>query len=385
MMSKTRKATFAKPSSLPTKLAIALSAVAVTPAFAADYPNHQFGLDLRTDLVFNDSDEKPNKNKEKKSSHFKTKAIRLNFQGDLTDQTAYRVRYRLNKETDPKAGGATDKDDVPDAVDYAYLTHKVNDSFSVRGGKFFWLGNCGREGDYAGQDNYLYSDGCGGIDFRTGVGLMPTFAGQSFVLSVVNGDESEANHANFGYGLTWYGDIAGGMIQPIVSYGLLPNTERKDNATGVKNADSTTNTHVAIGTRINFGSAFVEADYLLIEEPDRKENGVDEKDDETSSIVLAARVKLMDDAFQPHIKYIMDEFDDGISNKATTESYDRTGWALALEYYPDMYKDKGVNWRVHAAYWQTEKDFEMTGADKIKDSQFLVGFSWGFTNAGPKM
>jgi hypothetical protein len=383
MMSKTQKATFAKPSSLPTKLAIALSAVVATQAFAAEYPNHQFGLYYRADLLLNSSDDdtdaKVDKNDELKSKHFSANTIRLNFAGDLTDATSYRVRYRPNR-----AGDNSDKDKFGSNLDYAYLTHNVNDNFAVRAGKFFWTGRCGREGDYNGQDVYVYSATCnnGGTDYKTGVGFMPMFNGQTLVLSVVNGDESEANHSEFSYGIAYYGDFADGMVKPIAYWSSEASTEQKD-ATGTKTAEGVNNTEYGIGTRVDFGMAFVEADYLFAEVKDRAL--VNETDDEYTSLVLAARFMLMNGALQPHLKYIMDEFDDGVSNKASTTSYDRTAYNLALEYYPEMYKEKGVDWRVHLAYTATEKDFDQTAKDKIKDSQVILGFSFNFTNGGPKM
>lgn len=413
-MRKTQKATFAKPSSLPTKLAIALSSVMAAQAFAADYPNHHFGVGIRTDLKFNNSDVKPNKNKENKSNEFGIEYLRLNFAGDLTPQTSYRVRFHLNRDTNPRpnsyavtwkgagpdgltgtaatnaddvyevnASGATNKEGVSSAVDYAYLTHNLNDNFAVRAGKFFWNGVCGREGDYNGEDVYFYSDACNQTAFyKTGIGFMPMFSGQTLVLAITNGDTSQSNHRNFGYGVTWYGDIADGMIQPIVAYAVDPSTEQKDNVSGTKTKEAANKTYLTVGTRINFGDHFFEVDYVDTKSEDDTVNS--SMDEQWKSWVFAARARLMGGSFQPYLKYVMDEYDDDDSNKASTSSYDRTGWGIALEYYPEMLKGKGTDWRVHAAYDERKTKFDMTGAKDVKDSVFRLGFSWVFTNAGTK-
>lgn len=400
-MRKTPKATCFKPTMLPTRLAVALSSVIAVQAMAADYPNHQFGLYMRADLQMNDSDDKSDlkvdKNDDKRSKKFSLSSLKVNFSGDLTDQTAYRVRWKPGSTVFSKEQIKSflsekqipDIDGLPGKIDYAYITHKFNDSFSLRAGKFFWTARCGREGDYNGEDVYLYSGTCdntGVGNYKLGVGLMPSFAGQDFIISVANGDDTQENHSNFSYAVSWYGHLWNDMIQPIAYYGTNAKTEQYDSTrpgsqTFIKTSESVTDTEWGIGTRVMIRDmAFVEADYIRFDQKDAAVTGA--TDDEFTSIVLAARLMLMDKAIQPHVKYFMDTFDDGTSNDQT--SFDGTGWALALEYYPEMYKDKGVNWRFHLAYQQNEKDFKFSGRDKIKTSQFLLGMSFGFTNAGSK-
>lgn len=388
MMRKTQKATFAKPSSLPTKLAIALSSVMAAQAFAADYPNHEFGLYYRADLLINDSDNKNNKqadeNDEFRSRHFAGNTIRVNFAGDLTDQTSYRVRWRPNRAPDD-----SDKDGFNRNFDYAYMTHNFNDNFAVRAGKFFWAARCGREGDYNGQDVYVYSATCnnGGSDYATGIGFMPMFAGQTLVLSVANGDESEANHSNFSYGISWYGNIADGMLLPIAYYKTESETKQKTYNAGppvtvTTDEKAVTDTEWGIGTRLAMDNFFFELDYMTAKKED--DDPTNPMDEEYKSWVFAARAMLMNGSFQPHIKYVMDEYDDDDKNKQTTNSGDATRMAVALEYYPEMYKKKGVDWRVHLAWVQEDYDFENTNIKDWKDTQWILGFSFNFTNAGPK-
>lgn len=386
MMRKTRKAPFAKLSSAPTKLAIALSTVVAAQALAEGYPNHQFGAYYRMDLQVNStnpSDEDINgtvdQNEDGTNTKFTNNTLRLNFAGDLTDMTSYRFRFRPGRAADD-----TDIDGFNGAVDYAYLTHEVSDNFAVRGGKFFWLGHCGREGDYNGQDVYLFSSACDGPDYKTGFGLMPMFGGHTFVLSVVNGsDETEDNHANVGFGISWYGDF-GGTVMPIAYYGTQPNTEQKNPTTGVTLAtgEATTDTYMGGGVRVDFGLGFVEADYIDKTVEGRATNNA--TDEKTTSYAFAARARLMNGSLQPHVKYTIDQFDDDDSNDATTDSWDRQAYSVALEYYPEMYKENGVDWRVHLVYTNKDYTFDRDNKDDFTETQILFGFAFNFTNAGPK-
>lgn len=409
------KPRFAAGMSAPTKLAIALVSAVAVQAFADDYPKHSFGLYWRSDLQINSSDDKADKNDEEDSMKFANNTTRLNFTGPLDDMTSYRVRFRLGRTGD----ASNDIENHSSQVDYAYIDRKIMGDHKIRMGKFFFHGSGGREGDYAGQDVYLYSlAGQATTAYRLGVGFMPSIAGQNFVLSVVNGaDLGEKNHSQLGYGAAWWGNIADGMVQPIVSYAMLNSTEQKCNQKAIDDANSlktvyevgnaavtkkiaeaskascysktvgykykksATDTYYAIGARVNLDMAMFEADYIGVEKGARVDT---DKDYKANSIVLLAQAKLMDNMFRPHIKYEMSELKDPKTKALTTDDMDkdRTAYTVALEYYPNGGKKGRVDWRVHAAYTEYKDDYNKRNTS-LKDetvSQFLLGFSANFTN-----
>ena len=337
------------------------------------FPNHQVGLYMRADAQANQSDNSADINGDEDSNRFQFNYLRLNFKGQLNDKTSYRIRYRLDKSLD--AGNGIDS--TGPGVNYAYIDRTVTDNLKVRLGKQYFAGVCGREGDYSGQDVYKYSLTCDVNPFyRTGVALMPSFNGQSFVFSAVNTGDETSNQDEFGYAASWYGNLAEGMFEPIVAYVYFPRTEQKG-AGGAITAKSSADSYLTVGTRFTKDIVQLEADYMRA---DIESRGTAE-DESYDTLALQARFFLMGGKLQPLVKFETSSYDDGALNNAGADgAFDRNAYTLALEYYPDHGKE-GVDWRMHVAYWQTTDDFDSAATKDIDTSQLLLGFSFNFTGA----
>ncbi len=376
-MKKQQQKTMKRIGVMPTALAMAISSVAATQAFA-ETPNHKFGVYLRSDLVMNSNDNDADTNDDGDSTRFQINSIRMNWAGDLNDKTSYRVRYRLHKSAD-----VSEKDNTPSALDYAYLDRKVSDTVKIRAGKHFLPASGGREGDYSGLDVYLYSmAGDNVLAYETGVTGMFDVAGQSLSLSVFNG-AGETNQSGLGYGVGYYGDFANGMVQPIASYYVVnsteqeavtdvlddPTTSKDESVIGSAEKDAQTNAYLSAGVRVNFAPAHVEVDYINIVSGAFVDGAEDQA---ITSIVAKAGADLMGGSVKPQLKFESSK----IENAAYVDGadLDRTGISAAVEYYPEP------EWRVHAAYTTYTDAPDADGAEDIKTDQIILGFSFIFTN-----
>lgn len=365
-MKKQQQKTMKRIGVMPTALAMAISSVAATQAFA-ETPNHNFGLYLRSDLVQTSPD-----GADTDPVGFQTSEVRMNFAGDLNEKTSYRIRFRLNKDTEEGSQG-DDIDNSSDSLRYAYLTRKVSDTVKVRAGKHFAPASGGREGDYSGLDVYHYSlAGNKVLAYKTGVSGYFDVAGQSLSVSVFNGDGTEEQDSGgLAYGVGYYGDFAGGMVQPIASYYVSNSSDHAavadDPATFADETkaeeEAATDTFLSAGVRVNFAPAHVELDYLAVTQGGHGD-GAD--DTEISSIVLKVGADLMGGKIKPQVKYSTSESETGSAKE------EQDAFAVALEYYPEP------EWRVHAAYI-SESNTDVND-DETTDNQMLVGFSFAFTN-----
>ena len=338
------------------------------------FPNHQVGLYMRADAQANQSDNSADINGDEDSNRFQFNYLRLNFKGQLNDKTSYRIRYRLDKSLD--AGNGIDS--TGPGVNYAYIDRTVTDNLKVRVGKQYFAGVCGREGDYSGQDVYKYSLTCDVNPFyRTGVALMPSFNGQSFVFSAVNTGDETSNQDDFGYAATWYGNLAEGMFEPIVSYVYFPRTEQKA-AGGAITAKSSADSYFTVGTRFTKDIVQLEADYMRAD----IESRIGEEDQSYDTLALQARLFMMGGKLQPLVKFETSSSDGGdVNTDDNFKPLDRNAYTVALEYYPDRGKDGVNNFRVHAAYWKSTDDFKNSAKKDLDTSQLLLGFSLNFTGA----
>jgi hypothetical protein len=349
-----------------TKRTVLFSAVALlsTSAFAADttYPTFKFGMIMRGDLVQNSSDAS---GKNVATKNFSVGNVRINLSGMLDENTDYRVRYRLSKDS---TGTGTNTDHLTKSTDYAYITHKLDADNKVRLGKHFVGTAGGREQDYGGQDVYLYSlVGDNTMAYATGVSLYHKVAGQEIQLTAFNATNSNAkspaDHQNsLGASIGWYGNLSDGMIKPIagVSY-----------KSGVNGNRSTL--YYGAGARVTPNSLlYVEADLLGI----RKGTSAQSQDDiKMNSLVLNSRMYLNGGKIQPIAKVF---FDKSKQDSTTgTNNFKRQGISLAAEYHPN-YGTKKVDWRLHVAFNHLHTKYDSSNYAKANDNTFLTGFDFSF-------
>jgi hypothetical protein len=349
-----------------TKRTVLFSAVALlsTSAMAAEmsYPTHKFGLIMRGDLAQTNSDSNTGK---KATKNFSVGNVRINLTGKLDENTDYRVRYRMSKES---TGTKTNTDHLTSSTDYAYITHKLDVDTKVRLGKFFATGVGGREGNYGGQDVYQYSlVGDNTLAYETGVGVYRDIGSQTFMVSVFNASNKKSDNQNsLGGAVTWYGNLNDGMVKPIVSYAYK---------SGVNGMDK--NQYYGIGARITPISGnmmYIEPDFLGIKMGNAKGNS---NDDQTmTSAILNAHMFAMDGKVQPIAKVF---FDRSKQDSNVMNQYKRRGVSLAMEYHPNFGKSNAVDWRVHVAFNLVHKEFDNANTGpNTNDKTVLTGFDFAF-------
>jgi hypothetical protein len=114
--------------------------------------NFDFRMDYRT---VNYNDDAASKN----FSTFNVKTGRLDYQGVLSDDISFRTRIALNKDGANASG--SHESGLQKAVEYAYVTHKLNDSLALTLGRY--ASDIGAfEGMTPGGDLYLVSAGFSG-------------------------------------------------------------------------------------------------------------------------------------------------------------------------------------------------------------------------------
>ncbi|MEN9355319.1 MAG: hypothetical protein RL318_2644 [Fibrobacterota bacterium] len=196
----------------------------------------QINLQVRTDYRYDfrngaDSTLKDN-------SGFDMQFARLDLNGSMESGLKYRMRLKFDfpsqaASVNPTTGAGTAvvKDTLKgsaDYVDYAYFKQPLPSGFAVTAGKFF-SGRAGYEGLAAGSDHYLTtlvyaSSGA----FHSVLGVQPAWEGfgQTVSLTLANsgtGWKTDKGVQHFlMVGGLWQGTFLGGMVQPHVSYYLLP-------------------------------------------------------------------------------------------------------------------------------------------------------------------
>lgn len=118
---------------------------------------------LNLDMRFDHSNKTYNKDAGKEgTSTFTMQTGRLDYQGKLSDALSFRTRLRFNKKQEDVNKG----DSLNSTVDYAYVTHKMNDSWSLTAGKYASeIG--GFEGNTSGADLYLKTEAYDGSSLNT--------------------------------------------------------------------------------------------------------------------------------------------------------------------------------------------------------------------------
>ena len=175
---------------------------------------------------------------------FANKQLRLEIKGNLTDKLYYRLRHRLNKDTDAKG-----EDNFAKATDIMMVGYNFNDKLSISGGKMCQIWG-GFEFDENPMYIYQYSDMVDNMDnFMAGVTVsykpIPTqeiaveisnayngkFAdeyGDEAV--VVNKDEAKALQKSknpLTYIINWNGSFFDGKLNTRWAWGLQTQAKGK--------------------------------------------------------------------------------------------------------------------------------------------------------------
>lgn len=301
---------------------------------------------------------------------FYIKTGRLDYQGKASEDLSYRVRLAFNKST------TTGMDSTQSAVEYAFLTHKMSDFFSLSAGKLNTEFG-GFEGATSGADFYLqsqfytpyaslststspapnlskYNLGTKDLLYMTGVKGTFSFEGQAIHLMATNeSDNSTANGPTATQnsslmGVAWRGAFLEKALSFNVSYHTMAGPVKDDK-----------HQFMAAGVMWNSAPIMFVADYLVSE---FKQDSSSKKDTMTSVIAKLAYTDW--EQWSPRLEYTSSEGKQEIAGTITNKF---VGYGAVLEYKP--YNDQ--TFRYHIAY-NTITESPETGSD-IKKDEVVVG------------
>ena len=313
-----------------TTLAAAVTIISAG-AFAGEHTINAVG---RTGWVYKDNDVK--KTETVSSSSFNIDYLRTTFAGTVNPSVTYSLSVDLL--------GDSSSPDVVDGtsslIDEAFITKTFSQGTSFTFGKKAVLIG-GREYDYSDYDRYTNSAFYEATpETQVGATLSHEIAGQTFSAQYFNGNKVNGKQnaaedcintqSKYGYALAWNGDIANGLVKPIVGYTVVPEfvgsdstetdaTAAKANRTYRKNKGD--DTFLSAGVQFNLPSDLtLETDYDVLTEKDASGTATAKKDLKTTSLV--AILTYTSDRFSPFVKWISDESKTGSVKTGTRSAYD---------------------------------------------------------------
>lgn len=329
------------------QLTLLLANIIILPVIAMDAP--ALKVSVRSDYLSSKTETKNSTNVE--DSVFKVPYARLDVNGKVASDLSYRVKFRLNKTHDISGR----RDELPEAVDYAYFQKSFGENIKVKFGKQYYnLG--GFEGMYSTIDLYARTSEVFRIfeHYRTGLGLFADYWGQEINVQMVNRPSIATGTKNSkSIGFQYVGSFAEGVFQPLFSF-----HQKHDQV----NID-----YMALGFRTKVSNLLFELDYLVNTTEADKAIG-DTKEDKVTS--LSALAKVTFDQLAPQLRYSSSK-----SSPNEVELFSVNDYALALEYTPY----EGKNFRYHVAYIVTDKDYknDSLGNDS-KTTSMAVGLAGTF-------
>ncbi len=329
---------------------VLLTALAVTSMISSAHAG-ALNLDMRADYTAQNYNEDAGSANTAKY-YFKT--IRLNYEGKVNDDLSFRLRAAYNKDaTKLDLNGDTSVK----ALEYAYLTHKMSDMFSLQIGRLY--SEVGAfEGAAAGPDLYLTSQAFSGegvgangeltknwlstkdLQYVTGAKLMVTVAEDNTVSLVsfkapISGSNSKGEQNALMTGLAYKGAFMDKTLKVMAAYHVGNGT------------DSSKDKYTLMSAGVSYAAdpVTVGLDYLT---SDFKQDVGGKKDAISSIVAKVAYTGL--EQITPRLEYVSSENKLEIDGTAT-DKY--SGFGAVVEFNP--YNDyKGF--RYHVAYHNMKAD-----------------------------
>ncbi len=313
------------------------------------------------------------------SSRFYLKTGRIDYKGTVNEELSFRVRLAFTKD----AGTVAKKDALTSAVEFAYLTHKMSDHFSLSVGRLsseiggFETGTSGAD-LYMTSENYARSvlTRAGSNNFGTlaalyVTGVKATFSAWGQDLHIVAADNllsdpsagtapNTASTQNRSLvGAAWKGSFLDKQIGTSLNYFEMS----PQGGAGAQAGGSNKNSFMNAGVRYN-GEA-IELPFVLAVDYHLNTYKQDSSgnEDKLSSIVAKFSYTGIEQ-WIPRVEYFTSE-DKRAIGTATTDKY--TGYGAVLEYVPK----KENTFRYHVAYNSVTMKPE-TGDDQTKQ-EIVVG------------
>lgn len=334
--------------------------IALATAMAAAAHANSLSLDLRTD--YNSTTYEKSTKLDSTKFYFKTG--RLDYQGKASETLSYRARITFNK-----SAVIASPDGAQPAVEYAYLSHKVTDFFTLTAGKFN-TDFGGFEGSTSGADLYLLSEfysrtgpkgdltanvlGTKDLLYMTGVKATMTYDAHTFSLLSTNEDTTASkvgpadSQNSTMLGAIWRGAFMDKTLNLNLSYHTLNGAAKDDK-----------HQFTAAGIQWNSNPFLVQADYLMAES---KIDATGFKDQINSLVAKFAYTSF--EQWTPRVEITSSE---EILGGATDTKNKYMGYGAIVEYKP--YAD--TNFRYHVAYNNVKMEPE-TG-DSVTKQEVIVG------------
>ncbi|KHD88953.1 MAG: hypothetical protein OM95_05655 [Bdellovibrio sp. ArHS] len=335
----------------------------ISTATAVSAQAGSLNLDMRAD--YNSTTYTDSTLPDQTKFYFKTG--RLDYQAKALEDLSFRVRLAFNKDA------TRGVDATQTAVEYAYLTHKMNDTFSLSFGKFNTEFG-GFEGSTSGADLYLTSEfytranltgaataalgannvGTASLLYQTGVKGTFTFSGQTVHVLATN--EAGGNTAvgptdsqnSSMYGVIYRGAFVDKALNLNLSYHTMAGPTADDK-----------HQFMAAGVMWNSSPIMFQFDYLVSE---FKQDATSNKD--TTSSMVAKLAYTGWEQWTPRLEFTSTEDKQEIAGDITQKFM---GYGVVVEYKP--YVD--TNFRYHLSYNNITEKPE-TG-DDVKRDEVVVG------------
>lgn len=240
-----------------------ITALAITTV-ATSAQAGSLSLDLRADYNSATFD----KSTEADTTKYYFKTGRLDYQGKASDELSYRARITFNKDAT-----RTSPDASQPAVEYAYVAHKMTDSFTLTAGKFN-TDFGGFEGATSGADLYLTSEfytrtgpkgplgagvlGSKDLLYMTGVKATYTYDAHTFSFLSTNEDTTKAGPTGTQnstmMGAIWRGAFMDKALNLNLSYHTMNGAAKDDK-----------HQFTAVGAQWNSSPYIAQLDYLMSE------------------------------------------------------------------------------------------------------------------------
>lgn len=357
-----------------------MATTAMTAAAHAGSISYDFRGDFQS-ADYNSAAENVSGTKNADFSRFYFKIGRLDFKGNLNEDTSYRVRWTFYGNQ-PTTGT---RDNIYSNVQLAYLTQKLGAGFNLSLGKVASdIG--GFEGMASGADLYLtsesythafgmdklgsktYGTGDGNILYMTGLKAEYNFADQVFEAMVLNPPQDETVGGKFQqniywYGIAWKGSFVDKALSTIVSYheGNSVNSGTSTTTPPLSPFNYTSNDKTKMYTAgIKWDALpFMASLEYNGQTSDYKTTG--SFTDKIDSFILKAAYTGWDN-WTPRLEFTSTQ--EKVDSANATNKF--TGYGAVVEYKPR----KDDIFRYHLAY-QNIKEAPETGSDRIRQEIVL--------------
>ena len=329
-------------------------------------------LDMRADHLTEQKYKDTSDSDVDAKGYFKMSRARMKFSGKLNDSLSAQARLNfLETTTSKSSAGNTSK-----YIDFAELTHKIDDSLSFSFGKLADNGVFGFEGLTSTGDQYVTSAAYGvfgGYPYFTGAKASYTMGDNKLNAYMFNGaSDDDKAQGRTGLGVD-YRMVINESLKMMANYHIVP-TQKDNSALSASAQELDSNTILlGFGAEYKMDAHTFQFDYLADTLKEQSANALagaaDKKDKTITSMVLNWKWKMSQ--WSPVAKVSLDTTKD--TKVGGTEITDnKTQMALGAEYVPA----DDASFRYHIVYSQVSNKYDSGNAytnDKTTQGVITAG------------